>query len=181
MQLPVQITFRDIARSEAVETAIQERVDRLDHFADHIISCRVMVGMIEKHKHQGKLFNIRVDLKLPGSEIVVNRDKAEDIYVAIRDAFDAAKRKLEAHVQRMRGEVQQHEAECHGRVARILPDQGYGFIEKADGTELYFHVFNCVHPDFEHLNIGDEVIFLEEAGGDGPQANRVSRGKHKVP
>jgi ribosomal subunit interface protein len=181
MQLPVQITFRDIARSEAVETAIQERVDRLDRFADHIMSCRVTVGMIEKHKHQGKLFNIRVDLKLPGSELVVNRDKAEDIYVAIRDAFDAVKRKLEEHVRRMHGEVRQHEVESHGRVARMFTDQGYGFIEKADGTELYFHVYNCVHPDFGQLNIGDEVVFLEETGGDGLQANRVSRGKHKLP
>jgi ribosomal subunit interface protein len=117
MQLPVQITFRDLPRSDAVETAIREKTNRLDRFADHIISCRVTVGMIEKHKHQGKLFNIRVDLKLPGWAIVANRDKAEDIYVAIRDAFDAAKRKLEEHVQRMRGEVHQHEVESHERVA----------------------------------------------------------------
>jgi ribosomal subunit interface protein len=181
MQLPVQMTFRDIPRSEAVETAIREKVDRLERFSDHIMSCRVTVGIIEKHKHQGKLFNIRVDLTLPGSELVVNRDKAEDIYVAIRDAFDAVKRKLEQHVQRMRGEVQVHEVESHGHVARLFSGQGYGFIEKADGTELYFHVYNCVHPDFDQLKIGDEVIFLEETGGDGLQANRVSRGKHKLP
>jgi ribosomal subunit interface protein len=181
MQLPVQITFRDIARSEAVETAIREKVARLERFSDHIMSCRVTVGIIEKHKHQGKLFNIRVDLKAPGSEIVVNRDKAEDVYIAIRDAFDAVKRKLEEHVRRVRGEVQAHEVESHGRVTRIFSDQAYGFIEKADGTELYFHVYNCVHPEFDQLKVGDEVVFLEETGGDGLQANRVSRGKHKVP
>lgn len=181
MQLPVQITFRDIPRSEAVEAAIRERVARLDRFSDHIMSCRVTIGIIEKHQHQGKLFNIRVNMKLPGSELVVNRDKAEDIYVAIRDAFDAVKRKLEEHVQRVRGEVQTHEVEHHGRVARLFSHQGYGFIEKADGSELYFHVYNCVHPDFDQLKIGDEVVFLEEAGGDGPQANRVCKGKHKLP
>jgi ribosomal subunit interface protein len=179
MQLPVQVTFRDIPRSEAVETAIRGKVARLDKFSDHIMSCRVTVGIIEKHKHQGKLFNIRIDLKLPGSEIVVNRDKAEDIYVAIRDAFDAVKRKLEEHMRRVHGEVQVHEAESHGRIARLFADQGYGFIEKADGGELYFHLYNCAHPAFEQLSVGDDVVFLEESGGDGPQANRVSRGKHK--
>ena len=180
MKLPIQITFRDITRSEAVETAILERAERLDRFSEHIMSCRVTVGMIQKHKHQGKLFNIRVDLTVPGTEIVVNRDKAEDVYVAIRDAFDAAKRKLEEHTQRIRGDVKQHEVEAHGRVARVFPDEGYGFIAKADGSELYFHIYNCVHPDFDQLKIGDEVVFLEEMGGEGMQANRVSRGKHKL-
>lgn len=181
MRLPVQITFRDIPPSDAVETAIREKVDGLERFSDHIMSCRVTVGIIQKHKHQGKLFNIRVDLTLPGSEIVVNRDQAEDIYVAIRDAFDSVKRKLEEQVRRMRSDVKVHEVESHGRVARIFPDEGYGFIEKPDGTELYFHLYNCVHPDFDRLKIGDEVVFLEEAGSDGLQANRVSRGKHKSP
>lgn len=181
MQLPVQITFRDIPRSEAVETAIREKVSRLDRFSGHIMSCRVTVGIIQKHKHQGKLFNIRVDLTLPGSEIVVNRDKAEDVFVAIRDAFDSVKRKLEEAVRQMRGDVKSHEPESRGRVARLFPDEGYGFIEKPDGTELYFHLYNCVHPDFGHLQVGDEVVFLEEGGGDGLQANRVSVGKHKAP
>lgn len=180
MQLPAQITFRDIPRSDAIEAAIREKVDRLERFSTHIMSCRVMVGIIQKHKHQGKLFNIRVDLALPGSEIIVNRDKAEDIYVAIRDAFDSVKRKLEEHVRQMRGDVKMHEVESHGRVARMYPDEGYGFIEKPEGTELYFHLYNCVHPDFDHLKVGDEVVFLEEVGGEGLQANRVSKGKHKA-
>ena len=181
MKLPVQITFRDIAKSEAVETAIREKAERLERFSERIMSCKVMVGMIQKHKHQGKLFNIRIDLTLPGAEIVVNRDKAEDIYVAIRDAFDAVKRKLEEQVRRIRGDVKLHEVEAHGRVARLFAEEGYGFIATPDGGELYFHLYNCVHPDFDQLKIGDEVVFLEEMGGEGLQANRVSRGKHKSP
>jgi len=181
MKLPVQITFRDIAKSEAVETAIREKAERLERFSERIMSCKVMVGMIQKHKHQGKLFNIRIDLTVPGAEIVVNRDKAEDIYVAIRDAFDAVKRKLEEQVRRIRGDVKLHEVEAHGRVARLFAEEGYGFIATPDGGELYFHLYNCVHPDFDQLKIGDEVVFLEEMGGEGLQANRVSRGKHKSP
>jgi ribosomal subunit interface protein len=175
MKLPVQISFRDLAKSEAVETAIREKADRLNRFSEHIMSCKVMAGMIQKHKHQGKLFNIRIDLTLPGAEIVVNRDKAEDIYVAIRDAFDAVKRRIEDHEQRIRGDVKLHEVEVHGRVARMFPEEGYGFIAKPDGSEFYFHLYNCVHPDFDQLKVGDEVVFVEEVGGEGMQANRVSR------
>lgn len=180
MQLPLQIVFRDVARSDAVETVIREKADKLGLFFDRIMSCRVTVGIIQKHKHQGKLFNIRVDLTVPGSEIVVNRDKAEDVYVAIRDAFDVAKRRLEEYARRIRGEVKVHEAESHGHVVRLLPEEGYGFIEKADGSELYFHVYNCVHPDFNLLKVGDEVTFLEEAASEGLQANRVCISTHKA-
>jgi ribosomal subunit interface protein len=178
MQLPPQITFRDLARSEAIETAINEKISRLEKFFSHIMSCRVTVGLIQKHKHQGKLYNIRIDLAIPGSEIVVNRDKAEDVYVAIRDAFDAAKRQIEEHARRMRGDTKVHELESHGRIARLFADEGYGFIEKADGTELYFHRYNCVHPDFDHLSEGDPVTFLEEMAGEGLQANRVHVTRH---
>ena len=180
MLLPLQIVFRDVARSEAVETVIREKAEKLGQFFDRIMSCRVTVGIIQKHKHQGKLFNIRVDLTVPGSEIVVNRDKAEDVYVAIRDAFDAAKRKLEEYARRIRGEVKTHELEVHGRIVRLLPEEGYGFIEKPDGSEVYFHVYNCVHPDFFQLKVGDAVDFLEEVASEGVQANRVTMGAHQA-
>jgi ribosomal subunit interface protein len=174
MQLPLQIIFRDLPRSDAIETAIREKAEKLDQFYDRITSCRVTAGLIQKHKHQGKLFNIRVDLTVPGAEIVVNRDRAEDVYVAIRDAFDHARRKLEDHVRKVRGDTKVHEPESRGRVVRLFAGDGYGFIEKdADATEFYFHRFNVVHPEFDNLSVGDEVVFLEEAGGDGLQANRV--------
>lgn len=166
--------FRDLPHSDAVESAIRERAAKLDSFCDHIMSCRVTAGIIQKHKHQGKLFNIRVDLKVPDAEIVINRDKAEDIYVAIRDAFDHAKRKLDDYARRQRHDVKSHETQTRGRVVRLFETDGYGFIESADGTELYFHRYNVVHPDFDALRIGDTVTFLEEAGSEGPQANRVS-------
>ena len=173
MNIPLQIEFRDIAHSDAIEAAIRDKVNKLSRFFDHIMSCRVTAGIIQKHKHQGKLFNIRIDVTMPGSEIVVNRDKAEDIYVAIRDAFDAAKRQVQEHVRRIRREVKAHEPEARGRVARLFGEEGYGFIEKADGSDVYFHVYNCVHRDFDQLKVGDEVSFLEEPAAEGLQANRV--------
>lgn len=110
MQRPVQITFKDIPHSDAVETHIRERVAKLETFYPHIIGCHVSVELPHKHHHQGKLHNVRIDIKVPGSEIVVNRDKNEDLYVALRDAFDAAKRQVEEYGRRQRGDVKHHES-----------------------------------------------------------------------
>lgn len=109
MQIPMQITIRDIEHSEALETHIREKAKKLDEFFDHIMSCRVVVEMPHKHHHQGKQYNVRIDIGVPGNEIVVNRDHSDDIYVALRDAFDAAKRQLEDYVRKVRGDVKTHE------------------------------------------------------------------------
>ena len=109
MQIPLQITIRDIEHSEALETHIRGKVEKLEEFFKSIISCRVVVEMPHKHHHQGKQFNVRIDIGVPGSEIVVNRDHAEDIYVALRDAFDAAKRQLEDYARKIRGDIKTHE------------------------------------------------------------------------
>ena len=109
MQIPLQITIRDIAHSEALDTHIRDKAGKLDGFFKHITSCRVVVEMPHKHKTQGKQFNVRIDIGVPGSEIVVNRDHAEDVYVALRDAFDAAKRQLEDYARKIRGDVKKHE------------------------------------------------------------------------
>jgi ribosomal subunit interface protein len=109
MQIPLQITIRDIDHSEALETHIRDKVKKLDEFFNHIMSCRVVVEVPHKHHHQGKQFNVRIDIGVPGGEIVVNRDHAEDVYVALRDAFDAAKRKIEDHARKIRGDTKTHE------------------------------------------------------------------------
>jgi len=174
MKLPLQIVMRDIPHSDAVEADIRSRVDKLDQFYPDIMRCRVVVELDGKHKHQGKQFNVRIDMTVPGSEIVVDRDRSEDLYVVLRDAFDAAKRRLEDFARRQRGDVKTHEPIVQGRVARILVDEGYGFIATADGRELYFSRENVVHPLFENLHAGMAVTFLEEVAAEGLQAKRVS-------
>jgi len=109
MQLPLQITIRDVEHSETLETHIRDKAKKLDEFFDHIMSCRVVVEVPHKHHHQGKQFNVRIDIGVPGSEIVVNRDHAEDVYVALRDAFDAAKRQLEEYARKLHGNVKTHQ------------------------------------------------------------------------
>jgi ribosomal subunit interface protein len=110
MKIPMQITIRDMETSEALETHIREKAQKLEEFFNHIMSCRVVVEMPHKHHHQGKQFNVRIDIGVPGNEIVVNRDHSEDVYIALRDAFNAAKRQLEDYARKIRGEVKTHES-----------------------------------------------------------------------
>lgn len=109
MQTPLQITIRDVDQSEALEARIRSKAEKLEEFFKHITSCRVVVEVPHKHHHQGKQFNVRIDIGVPGSEIVVNRDHAEDVYVALRDAFEASKRQLEDYARKIRGDVKTHE------------------------------------------------------------------------
>ncbi|MGQ9872399.1 HPF/RaiA family ribosome-associated protein [Leptodesmis sp.] len=109
MQLNPQITFRGISSSAAIDTNLRNHIDKLEEFYDRIMNCRVMVETSHRH-HQGNLYHIRIDLTVPDGELVVNRDppehqQSEDIYVAIRDAFNAAERELKDYAQRQRGLV----------------------------------------------------------------------------
>lgn len=108
MQSELQVSFKDIPHSAAVEQRIREKTAKLEQIYPHIISCHVTLELPHKHHQQGKLHNVRIDVRVPGNEIVVNRDQHEDIYAALRDAFDAAKRKLDEYGRRQRGEVKHH-------------------------------------------------------------------------
>jgi ribosomal subunit interface protein len=179
MQLPIQITLHGIEPSDALYNSIHEKAEKLDHFSDRIMSCRVVLELAGRHQHQGKQLSARIDLKLPGGEIVVTREHDEDLQIALRDAFHAARRQLEDYVRRQRGDVKQHPVEQAGRVDRIDLEQGFGFIVTPDGREFYFSRDNVVTPRFEHLSAGTQVRFIEDGGGEGPQAKRVSaHGSH---
>jgi len=189
MQLPLQITFRHIETSDAVAARIRERAEELEHFFDRIISCRVVVECRHPRRQQGNLFRVRIDLKVPGKEIVVGRDPEahhahEDAHVAVRDAFDAARRLLEDYARERRGDVKLHAVPDHGRIARLLPERDCGFIASADGTEIYFHRNTVEKGGFDKLVVGDEVRFVAQhsESAEGPQASTVVQlGKHHLP
>ena len=121
MQIPLQISFRNMDPSPAVEERIRKKAAKLERFHDRIIGCTVVVEAPHRHHHKGKLYNVRVDISVPGKDVVVDRAKPsdqahEDVYVAIRDeapiltienpdAFDAAARRLEDEARKMRGNV----------------------------------------------------------------------------
>lgn len=171
--LPVQITIRDIDASPAIESIIRKRVERLQKFYDRISSCRVVVELPQKHKHQGKLYNVRIDLTVPKKELVVTRKENQDVYIAIRDAFTAIERQLEEHARKRHGRIKTHDEVMHGYIARIMPADGYGFIEGTDGNEYYFSTTNVNHNDFNRLIIGVAVEFIAVQQNDGWQAHRV--------
>jgi ribosome-associated translation inhibitor RaiA len=144
MQLPLQIAFHNMDRSEPIEAAVQEKAAKLDEFARQIMGCRVVVEAPHKHHERGNQYQVRIDITVPGEEIVVNREPPEhtayrDIDVALRDAFDSARRQLEDYVRRVRGTVKVHEGQPHARVSKLFPEEGYGFLETPDGREIYFH------------------------------------------
>lgn len=178
MQLPVQITLRDLDSSPALEEHIRKKAEKLDRFYGRVSSCRVVVECSKKHMNNGKLYNVRIDLTVPGKEIVVTRKVNQDVYVALRDAFDALSRRLEDHSHKRKGAVKKHEDLMHGHVARILLSEGYGFIEGADGNEYYFSVTNVTYPAFSQLIIGDAVEYVPVLLSNGMQAQHITKEKH---
>jgi ribosomal subunit interface protein len=184
MNIPLQITFHNMEPSEAVEARIREKAANLDQFAKDIMSCRVIVEAPHKHHHKGNIYAVKVDITLPGKEIVADRNPPqdhshEDVYVAIRDAFNAARRQLEDYVRKRRAKVKTHETLPHGYIKELFPEQDYGIIDTQDGRDVYFHRNSVIDADFDKLNVGDSVHFSEEMGAEGPQATTVHlEGKH---
>ncbi|HEY5649575.1 MAG TPA: HPF/RaiA family ribosome-associated protein [Nitrospiria bacterium] len=171
MNVPVQITVRNMPASKAVEDNIHERFERLEALCSRATSCRVTIESPPRHSHKGGRFSIRIDLKLPKREVVVKKVSNPDIFVAIRDAFNALRRQLEDFRRKQRGEIKTHEETPHGKVVRILED--YGFLETEDGREIYFHRNSVLNGGFEKISVGSEVRYSEEMGEEGPQASTV--------
>ena len=108
MQLPLQITWRNVAPSAPIEDLIRVRAEKLQHFHPHLVSARVAVELAGRHQNKGKLFVVRVDVKVPGAEIAIDHQMHEDAHVAVRQAFDAAQRRLEDELRLQRGDVKLH-------------------------------------------------------------------------
>ncbi len=186
MQLPLKITFRDIDRSDAVEAAVRQEAENLDKLYDRIMNCHVVVEAPHKHQHKGNIYHVRIDVTVPGKELVVDRDPKkhqahEDVYLAISDAFDAMSRQLKEYASRSRSDVKTHEVPPHGRISELFIDEGYGTIESSDGRDIYFHENSVLDAEFDKLETGTEVRFVEELGEKGPQASTVKViGKHHL-
>lgn len=178
MQLPLQISFRHMDRSETIEALIRAKAARLDQLAPHITSCRVVVQPAGKHHQHGNLYEVRLDLTLPGHEIAVSREpnpatEQRDLAAILRDAFDAAYRQLEDFVRHQRHDEKRHETTPHARVCKLLPAEDHGFLTTPDGREIYFHRHSVLHDAFDQLALGTEVMFVEVEGDKGPQASTV--------
>ncbi|EKD54904.1 MAG: hypothetical protein ACD_60C00035G0004 [uncultured bacterium] len=176
--LPIQITVKDMENSPALENHLRKKALKLNQFYDRIHKCRIIIFVPQKHKHQGKLFSVMIDLSVPGKELIVNHKLNEDVYIAIRDAFRALERQLETYACKRRGDIKVHELPLHGEIKKIFHEECYGFIQGVDGSEYYFSPTNVSNPSFRQLAIGDIVRFVGVPEGDGLQAHHVTREKN---
>lgn len=183
MQVLPQVAFRGITPSPELDAEVRGRIADLEEFCDHMTSCHVVVEAPHHHHRKGNLYRVRIHVAVPHQELVVDREPpehqaAEELEVAIRDAFDSMRRRIEDYVREVRGDVKRHEPPAHARVKKIFPEADYGFLETPDGREIYFHAHSVVD-GFDRLAHGTEVRYVEEEGEEGPQASSVRiAGRH---
>ncbi|MBX9670501.1 MAG: HPF/RaiA family ribosome-associated protein [Candidatus Obscuribacterales bacterium] len=180
MKVPIQIVFRNMERSDLIETQILDKTEKLDKVYDRITSCRVTVEIPHKHHSKGNEHGVTIDIAVPEKKIVVNRTasgsngSSEVALIAFKDALEAAKRQLEDYARKRRGHVKLHEQpQPAARITQLFSNDGYGFLETIDGREIYFHSNSVVNDKFDRLEVGTEVTYVEQLGVDGPQASTV--------
>ena len=182
MQEPLQIAFHNMDHSDMIEELVRDRVARLEKFTDKIIDCRIIVKAPHKQPHTSTL-GISIDIGMPGKDLHVNREgriheTRADAHRVIREAFDIAERQVEEYERISRREVKHHEnLPTYGRVVRLNREQGFGFIETAEGVDLYFHRSVVEEDAFDELTEGSEVLYQRASyeGPAGPQASVIKR------
>lgn len=177
MSIPLDITFRHELASPALEARIRTLAARLERFSQHIMRCEVIVDRAQRH-HQGNLFDVKIEITVPGEQISIQRASPndpshQDPYVALRDAFRAARGKLQDYERELHGAVKQHHGLPHGWISELDTQGGFGRIETDDGRLIFFHRNSVLGKPFEQLTPGIEVTFAEESGLKGPQASTV--------
>lgn len=186
METPVEIDFQGMEPVERLRQSITTHVGDLEQRCGRITACRVVLKAPGGHHHKG-LYEVNIRLALPnGREVNVARtapldERYTEVDFAINDAFKRARRRLQDHVRRMQGHVKEHEGQPVGKVLRIDPEGGFGFLETADNREIYFHRNSVLDDGFTRLSVGTRVAFAEEQGEKGPQASTVKLlGKHRM-
>lgn len=180
MQTNPQITFKGLDTSPNLTSIIEEKIGKLEQVFDRITSCRVTVEQRSAKGHKGQIFQVAVELEVPGGVVIVNRKPGdlnahEDPRVAIRDSFDAARRQLEAHVRKLDEEHEKPAPEKrYGTVVRLFPDEGYGFVRMDDKREAFFDRASVVGTDWDELDLESELAFTLMSGEKGLYAAHVS-------
>ena len=176
MQLPVEISYRGVEKTDEIDNLIRTKAERLDRFCDHITRCDVAVEQPNHAQQSGSPFRVRVDLTVPpGHELVVEEkqnehEMHEPLTKIINDAFKTMERLVKDLVDRQRHDVKTH-AEPRALITKLFAD--YGFITDGGGVDIYFHRNAVVNSDFAELKVGAEVRFDLSHGEMGPQASTV--------
>lgn len=185
MQTPVQIDFQGIDASSMARESIENHIAELEQRFGRVTACRVVLKGPGGHHQTGGLYEVNIRVVLPdGREVDISRtpkadERHSDLAFAINDAFKRARRRLQDQVRRMQGHVKEHEGLPIATVIRLDALGEFGFLEAADGHEVYFHRNSVLNGGFDKLAVGTRVTFAEEAGEKGPQASTVTLlGKH---
>ena len=200
--IPTQVTFRGFTPDAAIEQDVRERVSWLEQFYAGIVRTRVLVEVPHRHRHDGRHFHVRIEVTVPGGPpMVVSHEPSlhgrlkdledealrkdseiESVHrharVAIHEAFDAARRRLEDFVREQRGTIKAHEVPAHGEVVELSKVDEFGFIQAGE-PRIYFNRASVLDDAFDELAVGTPVAFVEEKGEKGPRASTVRvLGKH---
>lgn len=187
METLPQIDFQGMAPSAELRARIEQHIARLEDRYGRITSCRVVVKAPGGHHHTGGLYEFHIRLVLPdGREAAIERtphldERFQNLDFALNDAFKRARRRLQDQARLMRGQVKVHETIPTGIVKKLLAGEDYGFLETADGREVYFHANSVANRGFARLEVGEHVHFTEEQGESGPQAVVVKPLASSVP
>lgn len=185
METPLKIDFHGVEPSEALQNSITEHVAALERFFGRLTACHVSFKAPGGHHRSGGLYEVDIHLTLPsGREVNIGRTPRQDerhakVLFAVNDAFRRARRQLQDHARRLQTQVKTHESPPSGTVTRFDRKGGFGFIEAADGREIYFHKNSVIEGIPSKIAPGIQVTFVEEMGEKGPQASTVRLlGKH---
>lgn len=170
--IPLDITVREVPNSAAIAYKIRQKVSKLSQYCRRVEFCKVIVSVVQKQQHKGKLYSTHIEVGVPGKILVSTHQIDEDLYVVIRDAFAAVNKQVKRYTEEKQGLVKTHLQPLVGKVARKFSD--YGFIETAEGIEYYFNAHNTLHEAFDQLEIGSSVSFLDNTAGDSLQASHVA-------
>lgn len=180
MQIPLEISFRDVPKTETIENLIRDKAKKLEQVCDHITGCRIAVEKPHNNVKTGNQYRVRIDITVPpGHEVVINKEPGKNdmhnsLTTVIRDAFDAARKQLQKLSAIQRNETKIHpEQEVRAIISKLHYDDGYGFLRTVNGREIYFHKNSLINMKFEELQEGRGVRFFEEDGEKGPQASTV--------
>lgn len=179
MQLPLELSFRNVEKTSHLENLIKEKVNALEKFCGTLTSCRVAVEKPNTTVRNGNPYRVRIDITVPGHEVVVSKEqgqneKSDQIPSVIREAFEAAKKQLRKLIRVQRNEIKVHpEQQTGGIISKLFLFEGYGFIRTINGRDVYFHKNSLINKNFEELKEGDGARFFEEDGEKGPQASTI--------
>jgi len=180
MRIPVDISYRNVQKTDALEALVHDKLAKLDEVCDHIMGCHVAIEQVHTNPSEGSPYRVRIDLTVPPQhELAVVKSPNEGIQydsleTVVREAFDAARKQLKKLNQQQNRKVKYHpEQAMGGVVTQLFPEKDYGFIKTLESQDIYFNRNSVLHDDFDRLTIGTGVHFVVVEGVEGPRASTV--------